>query len=661
MKNEDNFQNFILLGSAFAGIVTILLSNIFINGIDHLELKILNECIYIFGFTWIWVRSIYYIEKNLSFTTDLYRFAIAWFIPISVFILLGYFQYTLPLDLIGYLGILEFLYFIFLISKNKNIKNLFKGLFFGFLITGFFSLNVMSGNYSWITQTYSAGGAYADAYRDASYLQSWSNYGIHSFGVHGLMKGDYHPLFSIFLSPFLGKLHPFEVFNYFSLIITPSLFLYAWIKIFKCIIPNSINKNILITIIVFLTIIPLSYYYCNQRSFMTSSFISISAISLLLGIFRSGLSNNFLPILALFAILPFITLARAFDGLFWILCLSSLIFFFNYRLKIFIIIMSLLNFGFLFWFYIGADRSETGIIGKGLIDLIVEDWFIKHSSLNPTFLIGIIIVSLFGIIQQIYKIDKDSKKMNTYFFYFSLSFGTMLLMMRTTSATDAFYQLAPFCVVLFFLLANHFFSSLNYLLKYKFSNNTILFAVVLLSMNNLVYIMIKENSFQTQERDFFKSYVLKNNVFECNKTILDPFCNIRRMYFGFEIDWLKILSSPSSMITEDINENFIKTTSDRNFGIYINPDHNYWKQYQKREQSSSVLIMASSGYPLIFGVPEWLDMKSMSINKAKRNGGILMNIDLISKLQLCNILYDIKLTDLIIYDKDATKGRLISC
>ena len=49
----------------------------------------------------------------------------------------------------------------------------------------------------WLSEISKAGLGYHDTFRDAAIVNIWSNYGLVSRGVHGLLKEPYHALFAL--------------------------------------------------------------------------------------------------------------------------------------------------------------------------------------------------------------------------------------------------------------------------------------------------------------------------------------------------------------------------------------------------------------------------------------------------------------------------------
>ena len=288
IKNNNKNALVIALGAISAGVLFSVAGRLFLSGSQILNFEDFSHYAVFIGLTFSWLLTVSFIEKSLGDIQPLYKFSIAWLIPVLVICLLGFYNFKLPLNYIGYCGLTIILFFLY--SLRQNFRQSIKSYLYGFfaallmLVIGAFDF------WPWVIDTHMIGGAYPDTYRDAAFLQSWDKYEIHSFGVHGLINTTYHPLFALFYRPFLSNLVPIELFNYFSVIITPTLFIFGWVKLFTLSFDNPKLKILFFTLLLFVITLPLSTYFFHQNSFSVSHFVSIPAIALLIAILKKECS-----------------------------------------------------------------------------------------------------------------------------------------------------------------------------------------------------------------------------------------------------------------------------------------------------------------------------------------------------------------------------------
>ena len=329
-----------------------------------------------------------------------------------------------------------------------------------------------------------------------------------------------------------------------------------------------------------------------------------------------------------------------------------------------IIAVAFLNFIFLYGYYTTVERiSEHTSPLTGAIKLLYYQW----GSLSLMALLAAFTVVFF--ISTFKKYDTDTSSQDHIFNKFCLymSLFTLALTLFSQVLSDAFYQIIPYFIVLFFLLIakkQQFLSNILLGITDKEKVKFLTFIVVFIIFNFIGQLLHHANNSLKEETAFLKNYLYddKDNK-SCTNLINDPFCLIRSNLLGSEMDWQRVNEAPSLQIINHINENFDTSTDNQKIGVFIDPKHSFWLQKQKRVHIHSLIIMAETGFPLIYGIPETVLEPPHSLRRPKRLGGLLKTIDFssIQKSDFCTELSQLHLDSVIIFQDDDYSSVFLNC
>jgi hypothetical protein len=622
------------------------------------------------------------IKKNNKFLA----FSLSWLFPILLICLLGLFHIDLPIYFLALIAGIDFSFF-FLINIYKKVDLSWKKIFFGYVAGSvIIGLSNIQANYiPWLSVSNLA---YAnivpdDALRDAAVVHAWSEYSSISHGIHGLLFEPYHVLFAIFIDPFISdSVNVIQVFTILANIIVPTLIIYGCSKLIIYMGFSYISNNWLIVLFFFILTFSSFSGVLHQRSLLIATLLYISVIPLIFNIITDPKSNHF-EIILLSLLVPVSIFARAFHGLF----LLGLLFYFLLIKKISkkIIILASIVFSALFLvLYFGqTDRSlghwtgESGMgggIGFGYFQYIL---YSTHTYVS-VYIIPVILFLLFIIFRRKllnFNISRQSTNERFLFFIIFACILTLIFTLRSSGYSDVYYQLVPFCWLIFFFLITPQFKALFFSSKDRqmFFKNPIFkfFIVILLFIVSVSF--VREHFISIYSKTGTpKSSVMKirklngnwnyggDNKFlindintdNCEKIKFDFFCEVRAKIFGVSnLNEFILNLHPAKMLSQAkiLSSNLKGTTA-----VYISPDNSYWSFFTLnggRHLEASLYFMALGKLPLIFGAHPDSRTPTYSMNTAHNNSGTLKNLNSLGgDKNLCSYAKNVDINNIIIFE-----------
>ena len=310
-NNQTSHEFIISLGLLLSGSIILIISKYFFYGY-------IDTLLFYYSFLVYFFLRILQILDNLITNYNknpLLGFSYSILILVLSVSIFGFFNLSIPVKIITIISILEIILSLF---KKKIFKKKIKlfsiGFFFGLFLIFFSTFNTYTNVI--LEDLIHLGINFPDTLRDAAVANSWYKYSSISHGIHGLLFEPYHFFFAIFSKPFINnEFNIFDVFSFYSYLLVPSLSFYLLSKLIKLVGNDYFIKNSTIVSILFILTFYKFDYVISQRSFLISSLLMISFIS----IFYNELVKNSSDINKVL-IFGFITLlmifARAHHGLF---------------------------------------------------------------------------------------------------------------------------------------------------------------------------------------------------------------------------------------------------------------------------------------------------------------------------------------------------------
>ena len=682
LYNNQPSESFLLsLGILLGGISITILSNLFFGNLDQI--------FFLYGlFTWLWLRLIelsfnFLIKKNNKFLA----FSLSWLFPILLICLLGLFHIDLPIFFLALIAGIDFSFF-FLINIYKKVDLSWKKIFFGYVagsvIIGL--SNIPTINIAWLSDLAYANIVYPDALRDAAVVHAWSEYSSISHGIHGLLFEPYHILFAIFIDPFISDgVNIIQVFTILAYIIVPTLIIYGCSKLIIYMGFSYISNNWLIILFFFILTFSKFDTILTQRSVLIATLLYISVIPLIFNIITDPKSNHF-EIILLSLLVPVSIFARAHHGLFLLglLCYVLLI----KKISQKIIILASIVFSALFLvLYFGQTERASGMgggIGFGYFQYILY----STETYISVYFIPVILFLLFIIFRRKlfnFKISRQSSNERFLFFIIFTCIVALIFTLRSSSYSDTYYQLLPFCWFIFFFLITPQFKALFFSSKDRqmfFQNPIFKFFIVFLIFmvsvsffrEHLISIYSKEGMLKSSVMNIRalngnwnyggnnKFLINDINTDNCEKIKFDFFCEVRAKIFGVSnLNEFVLDLHPAKMLSQAkiLSSNLKGTTA-----VYISPDNSYWSFFTLnggRYLEASLYFMALGKLPLIFGAHPDSRTPTYSMNTAHNNSGTLKNLNSLGgDKNFCSYAKNVDINNIIIFEPDIDP-RTLKC
>ena len=620
---------------------------------------------------WAWIRSVDVLNRWLLrwISDENVRFSVSWLLPIVAVLLMGLSHLSLPVMALAVVGLID-LIIRFVVDLRSQWWGMIKSVASGFVLALLMGAITIEAHYPWLDALSPAGIGYIDDFRDAATVMAWHNYSVLSHGVHGLLFEAYHSLSAMFVSPFIVEgFGVFSVFIFLSLIAAPALIVYGISMVILQAPAATISQNWLFVLVIYLFSISCFNYVFTQRSLMVSTLLMVGVIPLLARLAFRTVETSRLSNLILALLLPLVLFARAFNGVVLAAVVLPLMLFRSSAPK-YILMLGLIAAATVVVLFFGATvRAETSYF-KGLVSLLTTNM--------PWFINGWVILLLPFLI--FLKEKKISPETTIWILLRDPYYGpliyictvTFFLCMRTLESDDAFYQTVPAFMLLFFalilapvqIISKHFPSGG---LTDGLMSKGIIYCVafIFLSTNylaNMNWHAIKD------ERRFIRlmvegtseQRVVQSNNGTCEAGLARWACDVRIKQFGahniIEITNVTMLARLALAAQQHAQ------TVDGVTGVYVAPDHPYWKMKHPSPSLASLYSMSVAGLPLVFGAPNNNKNPAYSIMTAHQAEGTLLPLLNIGGVEgLCKSALKVGVDNVVIFQALDEAGTVVNC
>jgi hypothetical protein len=629
---------------------------------------------------WAWIRAVNIMFHHLIswIKDDGLRFAIAWFLPLGIIIILGLFHIPIPIFLLSLIGLVDLITRI-IFDIRKHWLVILKSTIAGSLIAVFMIKIIIEEHYPWMDALSPAGIGFIDNYRDAAIVMAWHNYGSLSHGVHGLMFEAYHSLSAIFISPFLSEnFGVFSVFVFFSFVAIPTLIFYGVAMILKLAPAKTVSQNWPFITIAFLFLISQFDLVSTQSSLMIATLLMIGTVPSLAQIWFQPEKSSIGSVLILAVILPLVIFSRVFNGLIFLSLFIPLIFVLKDTILRIIFLLSVgISIAIVIFFFGSTVRAENTYF-MGFFEYLLRGgygawWFLSG------WLFVLLPIVLFFKFRALHPMASYKSVIQDPIFgpVIYVCIVTLLLLFRASSSTDAIYQSIPAFFIMFFIV----FQAPVRLIRSHFPTGGIVDGLcskgvvycVALAVFLSVYV---ENENQIEHKLNFEEYLLLENVKEirthfgedfsfsdrsqCSGIIARHVCNLDpNMFSGFDINQIASISLPARLARSALKK---AKSVDGVTGVYISPEHRYWAQEYYRPVLPSLYFMSVVGIPMVFGAQEHIRQPAYSILSAHLAKGTLVPLSDFSGIyEFCKAAQLVKVDNVVVFEANDEEGDLIQC
>lgn len=673
-------------GVIFGGSILVYFGQFFINIFDY-------NFLYFASLAWLFIRIVDLLyQKLITRNEQEISFALAYFLPILLIILLGFFKIKLSIHLFAILGFLDMLIVIFN-NFSINFKQSLKMIFLGILFAGVtLSISIIQ-HFPWLPISSFAGIGYIDDFRDAAIAQSWDNYSAISHGIHGLLFHPYHSLSAFFSTPFINdEISIFKFFTYFSLIVIPSIFSYGiWMMLNVSCSENNRPYLIVIYISFFILFIGFEYIF-NQRSVQIASLLYISAIPLLISILNKP-RKNIGAFVFIALLVPLILFARPHHGLILAVAFYTFILLVKTSLleKVIIAISSTFSLSIILIFYAGNSRIE-GLNFANIILSTVQNYAYLIEPINLIYFFIFVVLLLVKQRKNFFNTIQSNSGRAGIIILILIASG-FVITIKSNGTSDIFYMFLPVFFISYVIFFSKVFSGLlptiNGKINMKFAENLIeleikKFFIKLLIFISLIVCVTEYSRSLNQRASGYKDEItnwrklaglwnynggnpilmnnLNYNTICKSSGKFDLFCKLRVRIFGFvNFSEATQKSLPARMAKKALELN---ASSAGVTAIYVSPDHEYWSiDYFSREYTShSIYFMARHGLPMITGANPKKITHKVSYQTAKANEGTLLTIKELGGVSgLCKIAKKVDVSNVVVFDSHDVDANFYNC